>query len=158
MLRWGSFTDRYEQIKSDSSLNADDIADASARFAKSLHLKGEERRSTEMFSHFLQTGMSKLELAPKSVCFGSDGIVNLLTARCVAPTEFAIETLAHELQINNFPLALIHRRPDHTLDIATLFYPHTEVKTAGVLVVLNQIQSISTKQSSQLTLVDSKAG
>ncbi len=162
ILRWGAFKTSLSSPNESTFLSANDIANAGHDFAKILSLKGESRRSAEMFSHFLQSSIKSLDLYPTSICFGSDGIVNLLSSQCNINRNFSVHALASELHINNFPLGLIRQSSDQFVEVATLFYPFAaseDVKQSTLLVLNQKLANVSSETpAAPLKLLNHKVG
>lgn len=117
LLRWGHAQRMWQPQ------NRDTLADANLAFVRDLRLTGDGRRVAEMFSHFLQTGATHHGLVHDEVIFGSDGLLLLVAARCRLADSQTVSSLALELRIHDYPVAVVNQTSAKTVEIGALHYP-----------------------------------
>lgn len=123
LLRWGHAAQCWTATAGESQdERAKSLADASMAFIRSLSLAGEARRLTEMASHFLQSRLRGLGLTPESATFGADGLTTTVITRCAADRSLRLSTVAEDLRVHDFPVAIVNRLEDGQIEIAALHH------------------------------------
>ena len=117
LLRWGHLAQRW------TPSTAQPVAAASLAFVRSLSLGADARRLSENFCDFLATKLAGLNLRHELVTFGSDGLLTLVTARCLPTGPVNTAQLTAALHACRLPITIVSRRDSREVELGALYYP-----------------------------------
>lgn len=142
LLRWGHAAESWSAAPggADAHRHNQEIAALGFGFSRRLSLSGGGLRLVEMVSHFAQTSLKDFGLVPRSMTFGSDGLLVLGSMLCPLPSESRLQDLAEDMREQNFPTTIFSRLPGGLIEIGCVYnhIPATTGATLPVFIIYDQ--------------------